>query len=235
MKSCLEQQTHSDASQSQVPSTNDGNMKVMKRLREATRDAHEALEDAVFNRRLSAGAISPSEYAGLMRIHEAIHSAIEPTLANHSSKLVGQVWREDQRKVDLVARDIEDACDDLSVWRRVAGPAEQFAERIREIGPQDPAWLLGVFYVVEGSTLGGMFLRPRIAEAIGCAPEELRYYGAYGRATKKRWREFSERMDSAFDRTEDVWRCVEGGRDAFVAYRTIFEAISSEASVEAAV
>ncbi len=234
MKSCLEQRSNNNAPSQQRVSTNDADVKVMKQLRTATQTAHQNLEHVDFNCRLASGTISASEYAALIEIHRLVHAALESVIRDHDNARVRAVWREHQAKVDLLERDRDQHPDDVSAFGRALGDAEAFADEIREHGPSHPDWLLGVFYVVEGSTLGGMFLRPRIAESLGCEPDDLHYYGAYGRDTKRRWMEFTERMNGALRRPAQIARCVQGGNDGFGAYRDIFEAMPAPAEVEAA-
>jgi heme oxygenase len=234
MKSCLDSEHGHDAEEQGLMSTIDVETDVMKCLRSSTRAEHQALEDVDFNCRLAQGEISGIEYAALLEVHRIVHEALEHVLGSHSHAKVQAVWQNYQAKVELIDTDQRLFPLESSEFDDALALAEAFADAIRTCAADSPDWLLGVLYVVEGSTLGGMFLRPRIAEGLGCDPDQIHYYGAYGRDTKKRWVEFTDRMNRAFVEPAAIARCVQGGKDAFESYRRIFERLSTHQAIEAA-
>jgi heme oxygenase len=76
--------------------------------------------------------------------------------------------------------------------------------------------MLGVAYVIEGSTLGGKFILARLPPALaplrGTATGFLEGYGA---ATGERWRSFGGVVERAITTPEEVADAVAGARDAF--------------------
>lgn len=197
---------------------------VMEALRASTRREHRALEAMPFNAALAGGQIGARGYAALVEIQRLMHAAVEAAAAGHEHEAVGAVWSEELSKLEAL-----DA-DRRAFPHEEGGPLDEAVERgrrfasvVESLGPAAPWWLLGVLYVLEGSTLGGVFLRDRIARGLGVSPEALHYYGIYGRDTKARWGKFCRRMEAAVVTPTAIECCVEGAREAFVAFGRCFE------------
>lgn len=61
-----------------------------------------------------------------------------------------------------------------------------------------PGKLLGCFYVIEGSTMGGQMITRQLSKTLAVSPEAgLRYFNAYGDQTRERWSAFRERLAEA--------------------------------------
>jgi heme oxygenase len=208
---------------------------VMETLRASTRREHRALEAMPFNAALARGEIGARGYAALIEVQRQLHAAVEAVAPGHEHEAVGAVWSEELSKLEAL-----DA-DRRAFPHEAGGPFDEAVERGRRfasvvgsLGPAAPWWLLGVLYVLEGSTLGGVFLRDRIARGLGVSPDALHYYGIYGRATKARWGQFCRRMEAAVVTPTAIELCVEGAREAFVAFGHIFESMEGGLPEEAA-
>ena len=70
-----------------------------------------------------------------------------------------------------------------------------FARWIEECARIEPVALLGILYVIEGSTLGGALLRKHLAASFALTDAGLRYYTPYGSHPKPHWVAFSARMN----------------------------------------
>lgn len=58
--------------------------------------------------------------------------------------------------------------------------------------------LLGCFYVIEGSTMGGQMITRQLSKTLPVTQEEgLRYFNAYGSETRERWSAFREVLTEA--------------------------------------
>ncbi|SDV51594.1 biliverdin-producing heme oxygenase [Chitinasiproducens palmae] len=77
--------------------------------------------------------------------------------------------------------------------------------------------LIGAWYVMEGSTLGGRFIAPAAAERFHLAPGAgNRYFDGYGAATGSQWKAFRALAAHTVDDTAaSVDACVVGARQAF--------------------
>lgn len=139
---------------------------VLARLRAATGEEHQRLED-----RLDAveRLADPYQRGGLIRRYAALHIPAEVALAPHLSEVDALDFESRRRTPQL---------------RRHAGgftppfpPAASTAEA------------LGMFYVLEGSALGGRMILRDLA-ARGVNDERLSFLDPYGSETGPLWRRF---------------------------------------------
>ena len=77
----------------------------------------------------------------------------------------------------------------------------------------DPAFALGVAYVVEGSQLGGQVLLRRLRQA--GVDDELRYLQGRGEAIGPHWRAFLQLLRARLIRAEDIASACRGACWAF--------------------
>lgn len=60
----------------------------------------------------------------------------------------------------------------------------------------DKSFLMGVSYVIEGSTLGGSVLRKHFKEKLNLSDDGLHFFSGYGDQTFPHWRVFLDRLES---------------------------------------
>lgn len=139
---------------------------VIARLRAATGEDHRRLED-----RLDAVVrlLDPKQRVRLIRRYAALHIPAEAALRPHLAGLPG-----------------------LDFEARCRAPLLQpYAGTLAPVfpAPHTAAEALGMFYVLEGSTLGGRMIL-RELESQGVADEALAFLDPYGSETGARWRDF---------------------------------------------
>lgn len=149
-------------------------------LRESTRDCHKALEARLpfFSPRFDEAA-----YRRLLQAYYGFHAPLE--------HLLGVYQEPERRKAHILARDLRalglsDAdIDALPLCQALPSAA-------------DEACVLGVMYVVEGSTLGGQVLKRAMAERLGIGQEGGgAFLDVYGELTGSYWRSFLDRLGKA--------------------------------------
>lgn len=148
------------------------------RLREATHEAHEALErDLDWQARV---ATLPGYRALLVRLH-GFHAAYEPAIG---AALADAPFFDPRRRLPALDADLHAL--DGATPHSLPAPA---APRLDGAGAA-----LGALYVLEGSTLGGAVIGRQVARLHG-EGVPLAYYSGRGRATGPLWRTFRERLD----------------------------------------
>lgn len=151
------------------------------RLREATADAHAALErDLDWQDKV---ATLPGYRALLARLR-GFHAAYEPAIA---AGLSDADFLAPRRR--LAALDTDLAALGLDEAARDALPAPDAPV----LDGQGAAF--GALYVLEGSTLGGLVIGRHVGGLHGQAAP-LAYYAGRGREAGPLWRRFRERLDS---------------------------------------
>ncbi len=149
-------------------------MALIAELRAATGPAHQSLEE-----RLGLFEKIPT-LAGRQALVErfyGLHAGLEQALAPHLANWPGLDF-ESRRRAPRLAADL-----------KVLGARPQDAPPHPAPVFADAAEALGVFYVLEGSTLGGAVIDKQL-KAQGVSQEGLSFLHPYGDQTGARWRAF---------------------------------------------
>ncbi|MBK3573209.1 biliverdin-producing heme oxygenase [Streptomyces sp. MBT65] len=165
-----------------------------QRLRNGTRVWHEALESTGFATAMLAGTLPLDRYVGQLAAYRVVLAALETELARALCPSVDSVWSPDLAKLPLVERDLRHFAA-LGPAPRPGPAAAEFAAEIRHTAATAPTELLGFLYVLEGSTLGALFLRRYVIEAYRLTDGYGTSY--YGSGDRARWTALTERLDRA--------------------------------------
>ncbi len=93
------------------------------------------------------------------------------------------------------------------------------------------AFALGVLYVCEGSTLGGLIIGPRVSRALQ-RDDVTRYYQCYGENTRQHWQLILNLLDQHLQTSEDLAQAIEGAQWAFNTLIAEVERAQSDPSGE---
>lgn len=206
----------------------------MERLRAETRSQHVATEAIPFSAAILAGTLPLRAYAGQLMAYLPIHRALESLVADGVHPALTTVWADDMRRVSLLEDDL-DALGAGDVDRAGVAEGEAMAAWMHQLAASHPIALLGVLYVLEGSTLGGAFLRRHLGLAYGLDDDGLRYYSPYGTHPKPHWVAFSARMNAAVTDDGDASRIIAAADETFVRIGRILSALSDPQPVAMAV
>lgn len=184
---------------------------LRQKLREKTRDAHQALEALL---PISSAAPDAVIYADHLRFLLSFHEPVERRLRRLAAlrRMVPDIDR--RWKSPLLRRDLADAVS----WPR---PDETLLP-----DPRTPAAGLGVLYVLEGATLGARTLLPGL-RAAGVLPGPLggAYLEAYGSASGSMWRRFCELLERLpGDLDDEVAAAAVETFEAMIAWRREWDA-----------
>lgn len=203
---------------------------VMQRLRESTRDLHDAAEHHDFQRAFAQGTLPRDRYISYLGQMYLVHQALERQLrsAAETSEAIRSVVDERQYQVPYLVEDLEffdtdpDSVEPLPGTQRLIDEIEQLAS--------EPASLLGLHYVLEGSNNGSRFIARGLMPAYGMAPGPgLRYLDPYGDEQRERWLDFRATMDEVRFSPEDADRLVDSARHMFQGIVHISDDLLAEA------
>jgi heme oxygenase len=190
----------------------------MARLRNETREEHVATEETALARAMLQGTLTLAEYESQLFAYHLVHEAIDRSLARSAfaRSIAGASVKASRIAADLAALGA----------RADVGGCEGAARALVALAQEaDPAGLLGIVYVMEGSSLGAVVLCRRIKETLALPPEALTYYSGDGSATLERWAAFGARMNAGLVDDADQERALTAARATFVAIRRLFDAI----------
>lgn len=153
-------------------------------LRHHTKEAHENLERLDISKSILDPQVSKTAYATYLQrmaqVHESLERDIFPLLENQIPDL------EERRKTVLLKRDL-----------KALDATFPEAKNVFETQGLTTAQAMGVFYTVEGSTLGGRFILKNINQALGLDEHNgAAYFNGYGNSTGSRWKNFLNTLTS---------------------------------------
>ena len=160
-------------------------LQVLARLRFETRKQHERIEQVDALRRLFADDYELGEYRALLGQLYGFHKPLESCLFKALPRELLAGFGHRRRTSAIVS--------DLMALTTPAEAIEQWP--VCEALPAIPtaASCLGVFYVLEGSTLCGTLISRHLEAHFGAAiAGSMRYYRGYGPRNGIEWRSFRE-------------------------------------------
>lgn len=202
---------------------------MVERLRASTRDWHDALEATPFASAMIAGTLPVERYVGQLAAYRLVLEALEGELARVTSLSAAPVWSADLVKLPLVERDLEYFADlGTAPGPWAAEEAEVFAAEIRQRAATSDLRarlsLLGFLYVMEGSTLGALFLHPYVTTAYRLpGADGVAYYTS---GDRDRWARFTARMNQALTDPEAQDQVVAAAHSAYRHAAAITAALS---------
>lgn len=200
---------------------------LMEELKAATFLPHAQLQAAPFFQALAAYQLPLESYVGQLRALAAIHGVLEEALKHCSDQRVASVWKDDMCKVPQLQQDLR-----FFEPRTVADLKEavdatlKTVEMLRLRSVTQPLTLLGCLYVLEGSTLGAVVLRPLVARAFLLTDGEgLAYLLGYGADVHRKWAQYQQRMNALELTAEERGPMVEAAGAFFGQLTGIFQSL----------
>jgi heme oxygenase len=176
---------------------------ISRLLREKTSEHHERTEGSEFLRLLVGGSLPVDAYAAWLGQMLCIYRTLESQLggptahAEHASLLT-----ESRRRTPELVSDIRTLGLSPDDFHPVA-PAAAFLDRLLKWGSRGSPALVGVLYVLEGSTNGSRRVARALREAYGLGPMAgISFLDPYGGRQSERWRAFRAELDARTSRDE---------------------------------
>lgn len=186
---------------------------ILAKLKESTRDQHDALESVVdvMNRTFSMG-----DYRELLTKFYRFYSAVEPNLP--SADLLDEGFdTAERRKIPLLERDLAaiGALDEVRRLPEWASPPP--------VATLPEAW--GSIYVMEGATLGGQVITRHLKEHLGLTPERGgAFFNSYGKEVGPMWKAFGAAVTAYSEKNPQADDAiVESAKRTFDSFRSCFE------------
>jgi len=195
----------------------------MLTLREATATHHRRAEQHEFQREFVRGTLPRGLYlrwlGQLLHIHAALESHLDRLVAGHPQ--FRAVFDDTRRKVDPLRKDLAflGAAGD-----QPALPATSaMVAWMDALAETQPLALLGVLYVLEGSTNGSKFIARKVRPAYGLPADGggTAYLDPYGDAQPTRWQEFKAAMDALQLPANEVEPIVTAAQHTFDSIREL--------------
>ena len=196
---------------------------TMLTLRESTAEHHRRAEQHPFQQQMVRGALSRDLYVRWLGQMLQVHAALEA----HLDRLVLRnpqfkaVFNDERRKVAALRADLAffGGLDDQPTLPASRG----LMDRMDRLAADHPLALLGVLYVLEGSTNGSKFIARRVRPAyeLPATGEGSAYLDPYGDLQPARWQEWKAAMDALDLPASDVQQLTTAAQQTFDAVRQL--------------
>jgi heme oxygenase len=198
-------------------------------LKHTTAAEHRRAEQSPFQRLLVSGKIPLDSYLDWLdqqwRIYRTLERLVQPGDSPARNSLVNEPWR--RGKV------LEDDLRHFGEHGGARPPARstlEFIELLEKSHREDPAALLGVLYVLEGSTNGSKFIARNIRRAFGLDRPGTSFMDPHGDDQTARWATFKQLLDGAIT-PADLPSVTRGAFATFSAVTDIGQELLERASL----
>ena len=200
---------------------------IAEQLKAATFVAHARIQTSPFSQALVDCQLPLESYVAQLRALFVIHEELERALDNCRDERVASVWRGDMRRLPRLQKDLEYFQPRMVAdLKEAADAAQQVAGFIRTKSAEQPLNLLGYLYVLEGSTLGAVVLKPIFARAFLLVGQEgLSYLHSEVPAVHVRWGQYQQRMNALRLNKEESALVVHAAKEFFAYVETLFQVL----------
>jgi len=195
----------------------------MLTLRESTASHHRRAEQHEFQREFVRGTLPRELYlrwlGQLLHIHAALESHLDRLVAGHPR--FGAVFDDTRRKVGPLRKDL--AFLGAAADQPALPAASAMVAWMDALAGTQPLALLGVLYVLEGSTNGSKFIARKVRPAYSLPADGsgTAYLDPYGDAQPARWQEFKAAMDALSLPAGEVEALVAAAQHTFDSIREL--------------
>lgn len=197
----------------------------IERLRAATREVHERLEQLPYARSVLDGTVDRAAYGSFLRAVRLVHLALEQVIETAADASFRTLLGEPGARRALLDRDLAQLGIDENGVDGAALQALVLEQRIRRAAVRDPGQLFGYLYVLEGSQLGGLVQHAALERRPDFAEGGLAYLKGAGRSARSGFEQFVTRLDAALGDPATCEAAVRGALAAFEAFSALLLAL----------
>ncbi len=196
---------------------------TMLTLRESTAEHHRRAEQHPFQQQMVRGTLPRALYVRwlgqMLQLHAALEAHLDRLVARHPQ--FTSVFNDERRKVSALRADL--AFFGAAVDQAPLPAARAFLHEMDRLAAQQPLALLGVLYVLEGSTNGSKYIARRVRPAyeLPATGEGSAYLDPYGDLQPVRWQEWKAAMDAFGLPVSDVQPLTLAAQQTFDAVRQL--------------
>jgi heme oxygenase len=198
-------------------------------LKEMTWELHKAAEGHRLQRSLLKGELSREMYATWLGQLLCVHRALESALRDLRERkpAVARFVDDGRFQESRLEQDLRDL--GVEIGQVAPLPAAKRLMAIIEMARAErPIALLGMHYVLEGSTNGGRFIAKALRQAYGFEGESCtRYYDPYGDSQRGLWASYKQEFDALEISDPERDAMVAAARDVFRAMSEIGDDVLS--------
>jgi heme oxygenase (biliverdin-IX-beta and delta-forming) len=185
---------------------------IMTKLREATRDQHENLENTVD---VMGEVFSLENYKTLLTKFYRFYAAIEPKVAENDLAGAGFDFGA-RRKTPLLEKDLEA----LGILEKVRAHVAPW-NGVPDVSSLSRAF--GSIYVMEGATLGGQVITRHLKQDFGLTADNgAAFFSSYGAQVGAMWKSFKATLTAYAEQNGDEEQIIGAARETFDSFSNCF-------------
>ena len=203
-------------------------MSIMTRLKSATAELHRLAEGSSLQQRLVKGALPQDLYAAFLGQMYLTHSALEDSIRDVSAthRAFAEVLRDYHWREPQLSEDLDFLGTDLDTITAI-GSTGTLVDDIHRAAAEQPVALLGILYVLEGSTNGSKFIAKAIRKAYGLGQGPgASYLDPHGDLQRERWQAFKRDMDGVGFTETEASAIIDAARRMFRALTDVSDELS---------
>lgn len=186
----------------------------LDRLRKSTAVPHTQLEELPVSKSIMKPDVSPAEYITYLSLMHDVVKDAETNVFPALSAIVTDM--EERNKTILIENDLKGLGHSKSGYKTLFENVQDYSN----------AFKLGIFYVIEGSSLGGRVILKNISAVLGYDETNgASYFSGYGNQTGSHWKSFLSTLVQYEDENNAEDEIIAG---ADFAFRTIAKHFTSQ-------
>ena len=156
---------------------------ISDKLKTETRHLHDLTEEKFNSSKISEGTFNLDDYRKLLFYNYEMLKSFENEVFDFIPREAANILHlENRRKLHLAEADL-----------RALGQTLPKVRALEPVNSAAEAW--GIFYVMEGSTLGGNMIAKQLSKSAEFYDQPFHYFRCYGAHTGSYWKTFKEVLD----------------------------------------
>jgi len=194
---------------------------LFEQLKTETHPAHEEVEKWGYGKEIQEDTLTLAQYQQLLWINYDWHSYYEPILDSLlSSDFQIKIQYSSRKKLSLLEEEIQLRNWDLPPLSSRKPKTFSFFEG------------LGILYVMEGSTLGGMYIHKKLSNHLEISQFPILFYGCYDKETAQKWRTLKKAIETEVSSEKEQNLVIKGAKEAFETINILFQKSRSKSLKE---
>ncbi|MBP9887699.1 MAG: biliverdin-producing heme oxygenase [Leptospiraceae bacterium] len=201
------------------------NTMITEELKKVTKPIHDKLDESEFFAVLKEGKLPIESYINYLQVMAGIHAAFEKEVCDSNHPELQSVWKDSMSKLPPLLVDLESLhATEIEDIPKAIDAMLDTIKFIRLCSAENPLYLLGVMYVLEGSTLGGAILKELVLKNFNFQYDSgVLFLGHYKKQKLQNWEEFKARVNSLNLNQIEHSAILETAIDFFHKIQSIFQ------------
>ena len=197
---------------------------IMHQLKKSTQSLHDRIETLAHVNKIMDGSLTLEEYTRLIKVNYIFHWGLETLITEHLKEedLMAIQFR-GRRKIGYLYSDLTE----LGAFHNKSSSTSVLVEAVNQkpdIKIESVSHALGMMYVAEGATLGGVIIKRELSKNYKIAHKvAFHYYGCYGAAQGRMWKQFKDMVTMHVKTEQQQVDALIGAKQAFGFLADLFD------------